>query len=59
MVDSAYFVKSTSLRSFTGYFQHCADIVTDIWKMCMKKFDAEIFFFFCQTYRVFNLAIFG
>ena len=44
MVDSAYFVKSTPLRSFTGYFQHCTDIVTDIWETCMRKFEAEFFF---------------
>ena len=56
MDDSAYFVKSTPLRAFTGSFQHFADML-DILKMCMKKFDAEIFF--GQTYRVFNLAIFG
>ena len=43
MDDSAYFVKSTPLRAFTGSFQHFADTlyVTDILKMCMKKFDAE------------------
>ena len=42
MVDSAYFVKSTPLRDFTESFQH---FVTDILKMCMKKFDAEKIFF--------------
>ena len=41
MVDSAYFVKSTPLRAFTGSFQHFADVL----KMCMKKFDAEKIFF--------------
>ena len=44
MDDSAYFVKSTPLRAFTGSFQHFAH-VTDILKMCMKKFDAEKIFF--------------
>ena len=44
MVDSAYFVKSTPLRAFTESFQHFVD-VTDILKMCMKKFDAEKIFF--------------
>ena len=27
MVDSAYFVNSTPLRAFIGYFQHCADML--------------------------------
>ena len=27
MVDSAYFVKSTPLRAFTGSFQHFADML--------------------------------
>ena len=42
-VDSAYFVKSTPLRPFTGSFQHFADMLHIYWrfKMCMKKFDAE------------------
>ena len=52
MSDSTYFVKSTPLRAFIGSFQH--RYVTDILKMCMKKFDAEKKYF----YRVFNLAIF-
>ena len=43
MVDSAYFVKSTPPRAFTGSF-HCR-YVTDILKMCMKKLDAEKIFF--------------
>ena len=38
MVDSAYFVKSIPLRASTETFQH---FVTDILKICMKKFDAE------------------
>ena len=46
MVDSAYFMKSTPLRAFTGSFQHFADTyVTEILKMRMKKFDAEKLFF--------------
>ena len=40
MVNSAYFVKSTPLRAFTGSF--LCRYITDILKMCMKKFDAEI-----------------
>ena len=44
MVDSAYFMKSTPFRAFTGAFQHFADIL-DIFKMCMKKVDAEKIFF--------------
>ena len=44
MVDSAYFMKSTALRVFTGFFQHYPDII-DIMKMCMKKFDIEKIFF--------------
>ena len=46
MVDSAYFVKPTALRTFTESFQHFVDLyVTDILKICMKKFDAEKIFF--------------
>ena len=41
MLDSAYFMKSTPLRTFTGSFQHFADML-DILKICMKKFDAQI-----------------
>ena len=37
-------MKSTPLRAFTGSFQHFA-YVTDIMKMCIKKFDAEKYFF--------------
>ena len=44
MAESAYFVKSTPLRAFAGSFQHFALYVTDILKMCMKKFDAEKIF---------------
>ena len=57
MNDSAYFVKSTPLRAFTGSFQHLADML-DLLKMCMKKFDAEKNIF-RPTYMVFNLTIFG
>ena len=38
MVDSVYFVKSAPLRAFTGFLDR---YVTEILKMCMKKFDAE------------------
>ena len=41
MVDSVYFVKSTPLRAFTGSFLTLCRYVTEILKMCMKKFDAE------------------
>ena len=44
MVDSAYFVKSTPLRAFTGSFPIFANML-DIMKICMKKFDAEKIFF--------------
>ena len=44
MVDSAYFVNSSALSAFFRSFQHCR-YVTDIIKMCMKKFDAEENFF--------------
>ena len=45
MIDSAYLVKSFSLKAFTGSFQQFADLyVTDILKMCIKKFDAEKIF---------------
>ena len=40
MTDSTYFVQSTPLRAFIRSFQHWG-YVTDILKMCMKKFDAE------------------
>ena len=44
MDDRAYVVKSSPLRAFTGSFlAHCR-YVTDIMKMCMKKFDAEKIF---------------
>ena len=46
MTDSEYLVKSTPLRAFIGSFQHFqCRYVTDILKMCMKKFDAEKIFF--------------
>ena len=38
MLGRAYFVKSTPLRALCRY-------VTDILKMCMKKFDVEKVFF--------------
>ena len=44
MTDSTYFVKSTPLRTFTGSFQHFADMLV-ILRMCMKTFDAETVFF--------------
>ena len=44
MADSAYFVKSTSLRAFIGSFQWIADMLQAL-KMCMKKFGAEKIFF--------------
>ena len=45
MSDSTYFVESTPLRAFIESFQHLADMLKDILKMCMKKFDAEKIFF--------------
>ena len=44
MVDSAHFVKSTPLKSFHWIFSAFCRYVTDILKMCMKKFDAEKYF---------------
>ena len=42
MVDSAYIVKSTALRAFTGSFEHFADRhMEDV----HKKFNAEKIFF--------------
>ena len=52
MVDSAYFVKSTPLRAFAESIQYFADMLQTYW-MCMKKYDAEMFFFW-QIYWVFN-----
>ena len=54
MVDSAYFVKSTPLKSFHCIFSTLCRYVTDILKICMKKFDAEKIFF--DTDGVFNIA---
>ena len=45
MTDSTYFVKSTSLRAFTGSLPTLCRYVTDILKICMKKFDADKVFF--------------
>ena len=45
MTDRTYFVKSTPLRDFTGSFEHFADMLQNILKMCLKKFDAEKIFF--------------
>ena len=40
--DSAYFVKSTPLRAFSGYFQHRADMLQTYgrcaWRSVMLKF---------------------
>ena len=55
MVDSAHFVKSAPLRVFTAIFSTFCGCVTDVLKICMKKFDAEKIFFW-QTDRVFNIA---
>ena len=40
MTDSAYFVKSTPPRAFIRSFSTLCRYVTDILKMCIKKFDA-------------------
>ena len=56
MTDSTYFVKSTPLRAFTGSLTLCI-YVTDILKMCMKKFDTEKIFF-DQFIEFLTLAIF-
>ena len=45
MVDSAYFVKSTRPRTYIGSSSTLCRYVTDILKMCTKKFDAEKLFF--------------
>ena len=58
MIDSTFFVKSTPLRAFTGSFSTLCRYVTDILKMCMKKFDVEKIFFDKHTGFFFNLAIF-
>ena len=44
MVDRAYFVKSSPLVAFTVFSVLCR-YVTDIMKMCIKKFNAEKIFF--------------
>ena len=49
MVDSAYFVKSATLRAFIGSFQCFADMLQTYWKMCMKQFGAEKIFFYKLT----------
>ena len=44
MVDSAYFVKSTSLRVFTGSFQHFADLFdTDILQIFSTQKTLRVF----------------
>ena len=34
-------MKSAPLRAFTESFQHFADMLQTLLKMCMKEFDAE------------------
>ena len=49
MVDSAFFVKSTPLRAFTGSFQHLTDMLQTYWRcawrslMLKKKFFDRVF----------------
>ena len=45
MFDSAYFVKSTPFKNFHLIFSALCRYVTDIMKICIKKFDAEKIFF--------------
>ena len=46
MTDSVYFVKSTPPRAFLlDLFNDICRYVTDILKMCIKKFDTEKIFF--------------
>ena len=64
MTDSTYFVKSTSLKSFHWIFSTLCRYVTDILKMCMKKFDAEKIFFdkltgFLAVFRQLHLVNYG
>ena len=44
MVDSALICEIKSLKSFHWIFSALYRYVTDILKMCMKKFDAEKIF---------------
>ena len=37
MVDSAYFVKSTPLRAFTGSFHHFADMLQTYWRCAWRS----------------------
>ena len=37
MVDSAYFVKSTPLRAFTGSFQHFAYVLQTFWRCAWRS----------------------
>ena len=46
---------NSSLRAFTANFSTLCRYITDILKMCMKKFDAEKIFF-DKLNRVFKLA---
>ena len=39
-------------------FYCCQVYVTDILKVCMKMFNAEKMFVFCQIYNIFNVANF-
>ena len=56
MVDSAYFVKSTLLRAFTGAFQHFADMLQTYWRCARRSLIWKNIFW--QTDRVFNLSHF-
>ena len=44
MVDSAYFVKSTSLRAFTGSFQHSAEMLQTYWRCAWRSLMQKKYF---------------
>ena len=57
MLCSCDFAQCRCDVDFAEFLLILSRYVTDILKICIKKFDAEQVFFW-QTYRVFNLAIF-
>ena len=45
MTDGIFLMKPTPIKAFNESFHYFADMLTYIFKMCMKKFDADFFSF--------------
>ena len=60
MTDGIFLMKPTPIKAFNESFHYFADMLTYIFKMCMKKFDADFFsfIFFLQYYLGLNFVIF-